>query len=132
VFFRTPRARFLSLWAPVAVYMAMIFFISALPSAPLPEEVSDKTGHLAAYVVLGVLSVRAVGGGLPCRVTVPIACLALAIASGYGAFDEGHQWFVPGRSAETSDLVADAIGAVAGAAACWAWGIIAPASRDEL
>jgi len=125
VFFRTPRARFLSLWAPVAVYMAMIFFISALPSAPLPEEVSDKTGHLAAYVVLGVLSVRAVGGGLPCRVTVPIACLALAIASGYGAFDEGHQWFVPGRSADIADWYADTAGAAIGLCVCWAWGMMA-------
>jgi len=125
VLVRTPRARLLSLWVPVVVYMAMIFFISALPSAPLPEEVSDKTGHLAAYVVLGVLSVRAVGGGLPCRVTVPIACLALAIASGYGAFDEGHQWFVPGRSADIVDWYADTAGAAIGLGLCWAWGMMA-------
>jgi VanZ family protein len=119
------RLRRLSLWTPVVVYMAMIFFVSALPRAPLPDNVSDKTGHAVAYAVLGVLSVRAVAGGLPCRVTVWVALLALGITSGYGAFDELHQMSVPGRFGDVSDWYADTAGALAGVVACWAWGIIA-------
>ena len=65
------RARRLSLWVPVVLYMAAIFFVSGLQVAPLPEEVSDKTAHIWAYAGLAVLSVRAVGGGLPCRGRVP-------------------------------------------------------------
>jgi VanZ family protein len=116
--------RELSLWAPVVVCMAMIFFVSSLPTAPLPPRVSDKSGHLIAYLVLAVLAVRAVAGGLSARLTGRVALPALIIAIGYGAFDELHQWFVPGRSAELADLVADAAGACLGVGVCWAWGII--------
>jgi len=116
--------RALSLWAPVGVYMAMIFFVSSLPTAPLPPDVSDKSWHLLAYLVLSVLAVRAAAGGLPGRVTGRVALGALIIAIGYGAFDELHQWFVPGRSAELADWYADSAGACVGLAVCWAWGII--------
>lgn len=105
--------------------MLMIYGVSALPSAPLPENVSDKTGHFVAYAVLGVLATRAVAGGLPRRLTWSIALLAMLIASGYGALDEVHQAFVAGRSADVHDWYADTAGAVIGLGACWAWGIIA-------
>jgi VanZ family protein len=104
--------------------MAAIHFVSSLPSAPLPSSVSDKTGHLLAYVVMGVLAFRAVSGGLPARVTGPLACAALVIASGHGALDEFHQSFVPGRQADIRDWYVDSAGACLGLIACWAWGII--------
>jgi len=113
------------LWGPVIVYMIAIFNVSAMSTAPLPEQVSDKTAHLMAYLLLGVLAVRAAGGGLPCRVTASIALLAFLITSGYGAFDEFHQWFVPGRSADVADWLADSTGAVIALGLCWAWGIMA-------
>jgi VanZ family protein len=106
--------------------MAMIFFVSSLPKAPLPPTVSDKSGHLLAYLGLSVLAVRAVAGGFSRRVTGRVALGALIITIGYGAFDEIHQWFVPGRSAELADWYADSIGAFAGVVASWAWGIIRP------
>ncbi|HET9359309.1 MAG TPA: VanZ family protein [Vicinamibacterales bacterium] len=109
--------------------MALIFFVSSQPSAPLPESVSDKGAHLLAYSVLGVLSVRAAGGGLPCRVTVPIALTALAITSGYGALDEWRQGVVPGRSQDIADWYADTAGAVIGIGVCWAWGMMRALGR---
>jgi VanZ family protein len=105
--------------------MAAIFFVSGLQVAPLPQQVSDKTGHIVAYLGLAILSVRALGGGLPCRVVMRVAWSALAIAAGYGMFDEIHQRFVPGRSADVLDWYADVSGAVIGIGACWLWGIIA-------
>jgi VanZ family protein len=105
--------------------MTAIFFVSNMQVAPLPEEVSDKTAHLWAYAGLAILAVRAVGGGLPCRVVWRIAWLAFAIAAGYGIFDEVHQLFVPGRSGEVLDWFADASGALIGIGACWLWGIMA-------
>ena len=100
----TSRARHISLWLPVVVYTAAIFFVSGLPDAPLPVEVSDKTGHMAAYAGLAILAVRALGGGLPCRVVWRVAWLALVIAAGYGAFDELHRSWFP-ADPETSRLV---------------------------
>ena len=109
--------------------MAAIFFVSGLSDAPLPEDVSDKTGHLTAYAGLGVLAVRAVAGGLPSRMDRRSAWLAIAIAAGYGAFDEIHQLFVAGRSADVLDWFADLTGAALGVGACWLWGIIARRHR---
>jgi VanZ family protein len=109
--------------------MAAIFVVSGLQVAPLPADVSDKTGHMVAYAGLGVLSVRAIAGGLPCRVVMGVAWPALAIAGGYGIFDELHQTFVPGRSGDLADWYADVTGAVIGIGACWLWGIIA--TRDH-
>lgn len=96
----------------------------------MPEQVSDKSGHFAAYAGLAILAVRAVGGGLPCRVGVRVAVLAFAIAGGYGASDEIHQYFVPGRSADIADWYADLTGAAVGIGVGWLWGIIA--SRSDV
>jgi VanZ family protein len=109
--------------------MAAIFVVSGLQVAPLPEEVSDKTGHFVAYAGLAVLSVRAVAGGLPRRVTWRVAWLALTIAGGYGIVDEIHQTFVPGRSGDIADWYADVTGALIGIGACWLWGMIAGRHR---
>jgi VanZ family protein len=105
--------------------MVAIFSVSGMSMAPLPDQVSDKTGHLLAYAGLALLCVRAVGGGLPRRVVVRVAVRALVIAAGYGIFDELHQAFVPGRSADVRDWFADVGGAVIGIGVCWLWGIIA-------
>ncbi len=118
--------RRLALWVPAVLDMAAIFYVSSLHQAPLPPGVGDKPAHSLAYVILGVLVVRAVAGGLPSRLTWTTALLALAITIGYGASDELHQRFVPGRSADLMDLYADAVGACIGTIACWAWGIISP------
>jgi VanZ family protein len=104
--------------------MALIFFASSLSNPPTPADVSDKSLHFAAYFMLGLLTVRAVLGGVPARVTRRGAMLALLIAIGYGVFDEGHQYFVPGRSADVFDLLADSAGVAAALVVCWAWGIL--------
>jgi VanZ family protein len=112
--------------------MALIFYVSSLHEAPLPQGVSDKSAHWLGYTGFSVTIVRALAGGLPRRISLRTAMVAVVIAVAYGASDEFHQMFVAGRSAELADLAADALGAVAGAAACWAWGIISIRSRHEL
>ena len=104
--------------------MALIFYVSSLHEAPLPAGMSDKSAHWLGYTGLAVTIVRALAGGWPRYVSVGTAAIAVAIAAAYGASDELHQMFVPGRSADLYDLVADTFGALAGAAACWAWSIL--------
>jgi VanZ family protein len=116
--------RFLRLWGPVIIAMAVIFYVSSLHEAPLPPGLSDKSGHSFGYFMLGVTVVRAFAGGLPRRITAGIALMAIAVTVAYGITDEIHQSFVAGRSADAADLYADAAGAIAAAAACWAWGIL--------
>ena len=123
--------RTFALWAPVVVYMAAIFYASSLPTPPIPQG-TDKQFHLLAYFAFGVVVLRAVAGGLPRRIAFRTALIGFAIATAYAASDEFHQSFVPGRSADPYDLLADAIGIALGIVACFAWGIISSSSRDEL
>jgi VanZ family protein len=111
----------LRLWAPVVFYMAAIFYVSSLPQPPLPAG-GDKPWHSIGYFGFALVVVRAVAGGLPRRITRRTAVWAIAIAVSYAASDEIHQMFVPGRSADAADLIADAVGVCAGTAVCWAWG----------
>lgn len=124
-------SRRLQLWGPVVLYMAGIFYTSSLSQPTLPPG-GDKPWHLLAYFGLAVVVVRAVAGRLPSRIRLRAAVWSVVIAIAYAASDEIHQMFVPGRSADVPDLLADAVGVFAGTGACWAWGIISPASRDEL
>ena len=116
--------RTLRLWVPVAAYMAAIFYVSSL-SQPVVPPGGDKPWHLLAYLGLGVLTLRAVAGGLGAWISWRAAALAIAIAVVYAGTDELHQMFVPGRSAQLSDLVADGLGVIVGASLCWLWGVIA-------
>ena len=85
---------------------------------------SDKLEHALAYSGLGALLLRALAGGLRRPVTARAAVLAVAIAALYGASDEFHQHFVPHRSMDAYDLLADTAGARPRPAALYAWGII--------
>lgn len=105
------QASTLALWGPVAACMGLIFAFSSMPSPPMPPGVSDKLLHAAGYAGLAALSLRATAGGRLGGVAGRSAATAWAIATLYGASDEFHQRFVPGRSAEFADLVADGLGA---------------------
>lgn len=105
--------------------MLAIFLASSQSDPRLPDGVSDKTGHGVAYGTLGLLATRAFAGGLPATIGSGVAWRAWVLSVGYGATDEFHQSFTPKRTPDAADLVADALGAAAGVAVCWAWGIIA-------
>ena len=118
-------------WAPALLYMAGIFLASSIPDiGALPGGVSDKSWHGLAYAGLAAVVGYALAGGRPPRLTARRAILAALIATLYGISDEIHQGFVPGRSADAADVLADALGALAGSAllfgasAARAWGIL--------
>jgi VanZ family protein len=117
----------LSRWLPVLIWAAVIFSISAIPAPldALPSEFSIKLQtmrvlgiemvailsfliHLALYLVLGCLSIRAFVGGQKLAhkplIFVFLFCMLYALS------DEGHQLFVQGRGFEWIDLLADGIG----------------------
>jgi VanZ family protein len=106
-------------WAfvPALAYAAIIFALSAQadPFPFLPPEIflQDKLLHAAEYAVLGGLLVPALRvAGLRPRVAL---LAAVVVASAFGATDELHQSFVPGRNADLTDWVADTVGAAVGA-----------------
>ncbi len=94
-------------WIPVALFAALLYYLSDQPSLPVPGFfLSDKLCHFSFYAVFGFLVARAYG-----RRYLFVAFLGALI---YGLADEFHQSFVPGRSAEAFDVVADAVGGFAG------------------
>lgn len=124
-------ARLVWLWGPVAVSMAVIFGLSGMSSPPTPVRVSDKTEHVVGYGVLGAVTARATAGGTLGGLTAGAATTAWAIATLYGVSDEYHQSFVPGRTADPADALADASGAAMSIGVLWASGIIARSRRSS-
>jgi VanZ family protein len=113
------------LWLPVALDAALIFFLSSIPQLPSPPgPFSDKHIHFGWYAVFTVLIVRALASGRLRNVTGRVAIAAILLAAFYGLTDEIHQSFVPGRSADPHDLLADTAGAIAAAGLLLAWAII--------
>ena len=101
-------------WAPVAVYMAVIFALSSISRPPdLPSAIGDKGGHALLYSGLASLFVRALAGGWRQPFAARTGFAAVAYSTIYGATDEVHQMFVPFRTADLADLAADALGAAA-------------------
>jgi VanZ family protein len=101
--------------------MAMVFGFSSLTRVPAPPEgLSYYHIHAAVYAGLGVLTARATGRGLR-DVSWRAVFGAVLISTLYGVSDEYHQLFVPGRTFDVFDIVADAIGSTVGAAAVGAW-----------
>jgi VanZ family protein len=117
------------LWGPVAVYMAVIFALSAMPEPPSPPGLDDKTEHFFAYAGLGAVTLRATSGGAVAGLGGGAALTAWAISAVYGASDEVHQHFVPGRTADWLDVRADAVGAAAGIVVAWLSGILLRSRR---
>ncbi len=98
------------------ILMAVVSLgVLVLSLIPRPQEIlgplklSDKLGHLIAYVVLGFLARRSVGhrGALPLALTI-VACTA------FGGVIELVQPMV-GRTMELADFLVDLAGSAVGA-----------------
>jgi VanZ family protein len=86
--------------------IAVLIFTASSRSAVAGPRIPnfDKVVHFSVYGLLGTLACRAGRGGAG-------AWWALVAVSAYGATDEWHQSFVPGRSSELGDWIADTAGA---------------------
>lgn len=95
------------------MYAALVFVVSVIPVAtPGPPGAHlDKVAHLCEYLLLAWLLVHAVrsseGAARP-------LWWAWIWATGYGALIELVQAFIPWRSAELGDAIANALGAAVG------------------
>ncbi|MFZ0449657.1 MAG: VanZ family protein [Desulfatiglandaceae bacterium] len=93
------------------IWMTTIFWLSSKQSLPsqglFPGQ--DKIEHALAFGTLGLLiagSFRGWGGRLSTRQIIVV----ILITACYGLFDEGHQYFVPGRDSSLGDVGADIVG----------------------
>lgn len=70
--------------------------------------------HFLVYAILGLLVARAMDV-LPGHVA-RLAAIVVGVSL-FGAMDEWHQGFIPGRFPDVRDWVADSVGGIAGATA---------------
>jgi VanZ family protein len=110
--------RFLVYYGPLVLYAVLIFVVSSIPKLPSPDigiVFIDKIAHFLEYAVLVVLALRAFSrppisaGGYRLYLIGMLAALVYAVA------DEYHQSYVPGRTADWYDVLADSLGIGCGA-----------------
>lgn len=112
-------------WAPAVAWALTLFLLSAQPQLPHPPAgFTDKHSHAVAYGLLALASLHGLVQGQWRRVDARAATLAVLLAVAYGVSDEWHQSFVPGRSSDLADVLADALGAATAAGLAWAWAIL--------
>lgn len=101
-------------WLPPLLWAGVILFVTSIPTGVFPRQVTayDKYVHLALYGLFAVLLTRDIS-----QVTGRwrASVLAVMIAIAFGAADEWHQRFIPGRSSDIGDWRMDSVGAAGGA-----------------
>lgn len=119
---------------PAPLIALAIVLLSSQSTLPLPQSIFgvDKIAHAIAFGSLA----GAIALWVPARRwTAPASwrfiCIVAAIAILYGISDEIHQSFVPGRFPSIYDVIADALGALAGAAVMRALIVHLPWLREE-
>ena len=109
-------------WLPALLWATGIFILSAWSSPPKMDKVlpmADKAVHWTLFSVqcwFIASALRSPNRSLPATVG-----LAILLASGYGAVDEFHQHYVPNRTCDFMDWLADTLGASAAAGAFYAY-----------
>jgi len=114
------RTVVLARWFAVFAAAWLIYFCSDRPGAcvpTLPFAQSDKLLHAAAYGLFAGLVLRALWAEEGTPAPAGVLVLGAALAAAYGAADELHQRFVPGRSCDLFDWMADGAGATLAAVA---------------
>lgn len=99
---------------PLVIYWIILFILTSLPSsAAITMNVSDKIEHFGAYGLLSVFLYLNLyfQNRFELLKKFP-ATFTVLIASIYGMVDEIHQMYVPGRSAEFLDWLADFSGSL--------------------
>jgi len=103
-------------YIPLSIYWIILLIATSLPIDQLPSiGISDKINHFLAFFILAIL--------LNLTITFQrknyflfdhSLILTFTVCVLYGAFDEIHQMWIPGRYSELLDWLADGIGALAG------------------
>jgi VanZ family protein len=109
-------SRFLRYWLPLIWYAMFIVIQSHYPTPDVVPHLPffDKLLHAGGYGLLGLLFCRAYRFHWPAAPSRVLARRAVLSTVLFGVSDEIHQSFVPFRTADLGDLLADAAGGAIG------------------
>ena len=98
---------------PWQLLMIFIFILSSFSNDRFPRidfEWADKIIHFIVFGLLGLFLYRSFLASRKLFLNKNALVYSMLIGSIYGLSDEIHQFFVPGRFASLSDLIADTLG----------------------
>ena len=109
-------SRLFSLWFPVIACMGFIFYASSLAGKDIPSLFphQDILFHGSIYAILGLFFFRALKNTFSRFVLLKLLIITVIFGFAYGASDEFHQLFTPGRDCSWFDLAVDTIGSSIG------------------
>lgn len=101
------------LWFPVFIWALVIFLFSSQPTTRASQInwqdfIIKKTAHIVEYAIFCTLLYRGLRSQLPDKKALKFALIMSIL---YGASDEYHQSFTPGREPTVRDVIFDTIGA---------------------
>jgi len=115
------------LYAPLILWMLVIFSFSAMPSTnptgyglPFTMYLERKGAHIAEFFLLTVLFIRMFRERFS-NDWMSILGLAFLYSLAYACSDEFHQLFVPGREGKISDVMIDFVGIALAALSTVVW-----------
>ena len=118
-------------WGPPVLWAAFILLLTSIPGSDLPRvsfmsfRDSDKLVHAAMYAIFAWLATRTLlRTGRPLHQVILVVLLGIAL---FAAADEWHQQFIPGRSMDAFDWLADFSGAAIGTLVA----VVAPRVRER-
>lgn len=100
---------------PAIAVAVGIFIVSSIPQTALPPlqfDFIDKIIHFAVFLIFGLSLILAFYPEHRNQSSFKAVVIILVIGLLYSAIDEFHQFFVPGRSCDIFDWIADSIGVV--------------------
>jgi VanZ family protein len=97
------------IYIPLIIYWIILLTATSLPGNDVPDfHVSDKIEHFTGYAVLTIFLCFTLMLQSKFQFMKKHAyIITLLMVSVYGALDELHQLFIPGRSCDIRDWIAD-------------------------
>lgn len=110
-----PTISLLKSWGPAAAVAAVILIFSSIPGTAFPQHPDryNSAVHFLEFGLLGYFFIKGIALGstmsnIGLLVTSTVACAM------FGFLDEAHQFLVPYRVFDTTDLLFDTAGAFTG------------------
>lgn len=100
---------------PWLCLMIAIFMQSSYGSIKLPDidfDLADKLLHFIVFGILGILTARGLRKSVNKKISENYFAITIVMCILYGASDEIHQYFVPGRHSSWGDWLADMLGII--------------------
>ena len=107
------RTKYLVYQLPAILWIVAIFVQSSIPDLSAPDlgfKTQDKLAHMVEFGILAFLLRRYFVFNESINLQNKWYANSIIVGCCYAVFDEIHQAFVPGRSADVFDVLADVIG----------------------